>query len=86
VSVDTGLTSIGAAAGDIVIVTAEAKPYGSLRVMKDFGGLVRQQVTYNPSSGDILESNNYNQILLKNYEDPSKAGTAQSQIIIVMPA
>ena len=85
-SVNGGLTSVGATAGDVVIITGEGKPAGSVKVMKDFGGLVRQQVTYDPSTGDILESNDYNQILLKTYEDAGKAGTAQSEIVIIMPA
>lgn len=85
-SVDSGLTSVGAAAIDIVIITNEGKSPSSVKVMKDFGGLVRQQVTYSPATGDILESNNYNQILLKDPENGTKAGTGQFEIVVVIPA
>ena len=84
-AVNAGLTSVGANASDIVIITGEGKSPAAIKVMKDFGGLVRQQVTYDPSTGDILESNDYNQILLKDPQNGTKAGTAQFEISIIVP-
>jgi len=84
-TVDSGLTTVGAAATDLVIVHGSGKSPGSVKVMKDFGGLVRQQVTYDPSTGDILEDNSYNQILLKDIESGTKAGTAEFHITVIIP-
>ena len=53
--------------------------------MKEFGGIVRQQVTYDPATGDVLENNRYDQIMLKDYEGVPKAGTAASEIVVIVP-
>jgi hypothetical protein len=84
-SVHSSLTSFGAAAGDVVLVHNEAKPFASLRITKDIGGII-QQADFDPNTGEILESTDLNQVLLKSYESGANAGTGQSDITVVIPA
>lgn len=81
-SVDAGLTTVGAGANDIVIITDAGKA-PIFRVYKDFGGLVYQEEIFSPTSGETFISSDRNQLLLKDFN--TKVGAPDAYISIVIP-
>jgi hypothetical protein len=84
-SVDPTLSGFGAVATDLVLITGEGKTPATVKVMKNFGG-IRQEVIFNPSTGEILENAAFTQVLLKDPENGTKAGTDEFYISVVVPA
>ena len=84
-SVHSSLSTFGATAGDVVLIHNQAKPLAVIRVTKDIGGVV-QQADFDPASGELLESTNLNQMLLKSYQSGANAGTGQSVLTVIVTA
>lgn len=80
-SVDPGFTTLGAGAGDVVIIHDEGKS-ADLVVHKDFGGLVQQEAIFDPTGGETFQNNTFTQILLKDFI--AKVAAPEATILILM--